>query len=73
LNLVDGASSFNSSNGFSQISHIPNIELFVSSSSSKIFAVRGNGNGVNASIMGLEGGSDLKVGVPNLESSVPSS
>lgn len=73
MNLVNGASSFNGSNGFSQISHIPNIKLFVSSSSGKIFAVRGNGNGVNASIMGFEGGSDLKVSVPNLESSVPSS
>lgn len=73
MNLVNSASSFYSSNGFSQIGDIPNIELFVSSSSCKIFAVRRNGDGVNTSIMGLEGGSDLEVGIPNLESSIPSS
>jgi hypothetical protein len=45
--------------------------LLVSSSSGKIFGVGGNGYGVDRSFMGFEGGSDLEVGVPNLESSVP--
>jgi len=46
--------------------------LFISSSSGKIFAVGGNGNGVDTSFMGFEGGSNLEIGVPNFESSIPS-
>jgi hypothetical protein len=48
------------------------MERFVSSSSGKIFRVRGDGNSVNTSIMGFEGRSDLEVGVPDFESSIPS-
>jgi len=45
--------------------------LFVSSSSGKIFGIGGNSYGVNTSIMGFEGGSNLEIGVPNFESSIP--
>lgn len=71
LDLVDGGSSFDGSDGFSEVGDIPDVELFVSSSSGKIFGVGGNGNGVNGSFMGFEGGSNLEIGVPDLESSVP--
>jgi hypothetical protein len=71
LDLVDGRSSFDGSDGFSKVSNIPDIQLFVSSSSGKIFGVRGDGNGINRSVMGFESGSNLEVGVPNFESSIP--
>lgn len=45
--------------------------MFVSSSGGKIFAVGRNSDGVDRSLMGFEGGSNLEVGVPNFESSVP--
>jgi len=47
------------------------MERFVSSSSGKIFGVRGDGNSVDRSIMGSEGRSNLEVGVPNFKSSIP--
>jgi len=47
------------------------MERLVSSSGGKIFTVRGDGNSVNGSIMGFEGGSDLEVNVPDLKSSIP--
>lgn len=47
LNLVDGRSSFDGSDGFSEVGDIPNIELFISSSGGKIFGVGGDGNGVH--------------------------
>ncbi len=71
MDLIDGWSSFDGSDGFSKVSDIPNIQLFVSSSSGKIFGIGGNSNGVNTSIMGFEGGSNLEIGVPNFESSIP--
>lgn len=71
LNLVDGGSSFDGSDGFSEVGDVPDVQLLVSSSSGKIFGVRGDGYGVDRSFMGFEGCSDLEVGVPNLESSVP--
>ncbi len=46
--------------------------MFVSSSGGKVLAVGGDGNSVDTSIVGFEGGSDLEVGVPDLESAVPS-
>lgn len=47
LDLVDGRSSFDGSDGFSEVGNIPNIELFVSSSGGKIFGVGGDGDGVH--------------------------
>lgn len=44
---------------------------FISSSGSKIFGVRGDRNGVDRSVMGFEGRSNLEVGVPNFKSSIP--
>jgi len=48
------------------------MERFISSSSGKIFGVRGDGNSVDRSVMGFEGRSDLEVSVPNFKSSIPS-
>lgn len=45
---------------------------FVSSSGGKIFAVGRDGHSVDGAIVRFEGGSDLEVGVPDFESSVPS-
>lgn len=39
MDLVDGASGFNGSDGFSQVSDVPNVELFVSSSGGDVLAV----------------------------------
>jgi len=44
---------------------------FISSSGGKIFRIRGDRNGVNRSVMGFEGRSNLEVSVPNFKSSIP--
>jgi hypothetical protein len=71
LDLVDHRSGFNGSDGFSEVTDVPDVEGLVSSSGGKIFAVGGDGDGVDGSIVGFEGRSDLEVDVPDLESSVP--
>jgi hypothetical protein len=69
--LVDDRSSFDGSDGFSKIGDIPDVEGLVSSSSGKIFTVRGDSNSVNRSVMGFESRSNLEVDVPDLKSSIP--
>lgn len=69
--LVDLSLSINWSDGFFEVSDIPEVEEFVFTTSGQVFGVGGNGNGVDLSVVGLEGVSDLEVGVPDFESSVP--
>jgi len=71
LDLVDGGTSFDGSDGFSEVGNIPDVQLFVTSSSGEVLAVGGDCDGVDRSVVGFEGGSDLEIGVPDFESSIP--
>lgn len=71
MDLVDHRSGFDGSDGFFEVADVPDMESLVSSSGGEILAVGGDGDGVDRSVMGFEGGSDLEVNVPDLESSVP--
>jgi len=71
-NLVNFSLSIDRSNGFFQVSDIPEVQNFVLTSSGQIFGVGGNSHSVNLAIVGLESVSNLEVGVPDFKSSVPS-
>lgn len=71
-NLVNFSLSIDRSDRFFKISDIPEVEDFVLTTSGQIFGVGGNGDSVNLSVMRLESVSNLEIGVPNFESSVPS-
>ena len=70
--LVHFALGVNGADGFLQVSHIPEVKDLVLATSGQVLGVGGDGDGVDLTIVGLEGVSDLEVGIPNLESSVPS-
>jgi len=69
--LVNFTLSVDGTDGFLQVGHIPEVEDLVLTTSGQVFGVGGDGDGVDLTIMGLEGVSDLEVGVPDLETSVP--
>jgi hypothetical protein len=70
--LVDFTLGVNRTDGFLEVGHIPEIEDFVLTSGGQVLGVGGNGNSVDLTVMGLESVSDLEIGVPDLELSVPS-
>lgn len=69
--LVDFALGVNGADGFLEVSHVPEFEDLVLAAGGQVLGVGGDGDGVDLTVMGLEGVSDLEVSVPDLESSVP--
>lgn len=69
--LVDFTVGVDGTDGFLQVSHIPEVEDLVLTTSGQVLGVGGDGDGVDLAVMGLEGVADLEVGVPDLEASVP--
>lgn len=51
---------------------VPNADFLVFTTSCDVLSVGGDGKGVYVGFVGLEGVSDLEVGVPDLKLSVPS-
>lgn len=70
--LVHFSLSVNRANGLLEVSHIPEVENLVLASGGQIFGIGGNSNGVDLTVMGLEGVSDLEVDVPDLKAAIPS-
>lgn len=56
---------------FTHVGHIPDLNTLSSASSGQVLPIRRNRHGVDILIMVFEGTSDLEVGVPDLDSSVP--
>jgi len=70
--LVDGSAGLDGSDGFLEVGDIPDLEVLVFSSGGQVLSVGGDGNTVDLAFVRLEAVSDLEVGVPDLEFSVPS-
>lgn len=70
--LVDLALRINGSDGLLEVGDVPEVEGLVLASGGQVLGVGGDGHGVDLSLVGLEGVSNLEIGVPDLESSVPS-
>ena len=69
--LVDFALGVDGADGLLEVGHVPEVEDFVLTTSGQVLGVGGDGDSVDLSGVGLESVSDLEVGVPDLESSVP--
>jgi len=69
--LVDFTLSVDASDWFFKISDVPEVQHFVLSSGGQIFGIWGDCDGVDLSIVWFEGVSDLEVGVPDLQLSIP--
>jgi hypothetical protein len=69
--LVHFALGINGADGFLEVSHIPEVKDLILATSGQVLGVGGDSDGVDLTIMGLEGVSDLEISVPDLESSVP--
>lgn len=54
------------------VGHIPDLDTLSTAGGGQVLAIGADGHGVDVLIMMLERASDLEVGVPNLNSSVPS-
>lgn len=70
--LADLAIIFEFSSIFTHVSDIPDLDTLSSTSCGKVLSIRGDGNSVDVFIVMLERASDLEVGVPDLDSSIPS-
>lgn len=70
--LVDFSFGVHFSDGFFEVGDVPEVQDLVFSSGGQVLGVGGDGDSVDLSVVGLEGVSDLEVGVPDLQSSVPS-
>lgn len=68
---VDDSSGLVESGVVREIRDGPDLELLVSSSGGDVGGEGGDAEGVDVSVVSLEGVSDLELGVPDLESSVP--
>jgi len=69
--LVDLALRVDGSDGLFQIGNIPEHKILILASSGQILGVRTDSHGVDLTVMRLESVSDLKIGIPDLESPVP--
>jgi hypothetical protein len=69
--LVDGGTSVELARGEGEVEDIPDEEFFILATGGEVLAVGGDREGVHVGLVGLEGVSDLEVGVPNLESAIP--
>jgi hypothetical protein len=63
--------SINWSDGFFEVSNVPEVEEFVFTTGGQVFGVGGDSNSVDLPVVGLEGVSYLEIGVPDFESSIP--
>jgi len=69
--LVDGGTSVEASVFFAQVVKVPDLEGVFLTTGGDVGAEGGNGEGVNVLVVGLEGVLDEEVGLPDLESAVP--